>query len=148
MGRPSKDSREFLELVHFTGTRKKRTKRIELGHDAAKRKYVHRIVVTAGSKDVFGRSVPARTHVLSKGCGVPNLFDQAKVSQLDCGLVLHQNVLWFNVAMKKSMLVDVVQAQRNLSNDVSYFFMREGVVVEFSHLHHAVKIHVEQLEHH
>ena len=50
--------------------------------------------------------------------------------------------------MEEAVAVDVVERRGDLVNDVPDLLVRERIIVQFAHLHHAVQIHVEQLEHH
>ena len=50
--------------------------------------------------------------------------------------------------MEEAMAVNVVQGRRDLLYDVPDFFMGKWVIIELSHLHHPVQVHIEQLEHH
>ena len=77
-----------------------------------------------------------------------DLFDKTEVAQLYRRLLLDKNILRFNVSMEEAVAVDVVERGGDLMDDVSDLLVRERIVVQFAHLHHAVQIHVEQLEHH
>ena len=77
-----------------------------------------------------------------------DLFDKTKVAQLYRRLLLDKNILRFNVSMEEAVAVDIVECRGDLVYNVTNFFMREGVIVQFAHLHHAVQVHVKQLEHH
>ena len=79
---------------------------------------------------------------------MPNLFDQAEVPELNSCLFLDQDILWLDVSVEEAVAVDVVQSSGYLLDYVSDFLMTEWVVIEFAHLHHSVKVHVEQLEQH
>ena len=79
---------------------------------------------------------------------MPDLLDQPEVAELDRCLALDEHVLRFNVSMEEAVVVDVVESLRDLLDDVADLLVREGVVVELPHLHHAVEVHVEQLEDH
>ena len=46
------------------------------------------------------------------------------------------------------MAVDIVECGCYLVDDVADLFVRERIVVQFSHLHHAVQVHVKKLKHH
>ena len=50
--------------------------------------------------------------------------------------------------MEEAMAVNVVQGRRDLLYDVPDFFVGKRVIVELSHLHHPVQVHIEQLKHH
>ena len=69
-------------------------------------------------------------------------FYQTKISKLNGRLFPNENVFWFNISMEEAMWVNVFQWGSYLEDDVSYFFMRKGVIVKFAHLHHPVEIHV------
>jgi len=77
---------------------------------------------------------------------MPNLLYQAEISELDRCLVLYKHILRLNITMEESVLMDVVQRDGNLFYNVSYLFVREGIVVQFAHLHHAVQVHIEKLK--
>lgn len=50
--------------------------------------------------------------------------------------------------MEEAVAVNVVQGRSNLLDYVPDFFMRKRVIIELSHLHHAVQVHVQKFEHH
>ncbi len=50
--------------------------------------------------------------------------------------------------MEKAVAMDIVQGRGYLLNDVTNLLVAEGVIIEFSHLHHSVQVHVQQLEKH
>ena len=133
-------------MVKFTGARKQRSKSVKFGHDASEGKNIDRVVVAAAAEDVFRGTVPAGADVFGEGGRVSDFFDESKVADLDGGLVLHEYVLGLNVSMEEAMLVNVVKAQRNLSDNVSDLFVGKGVVVQFAHLHHSVEVHVQQFK--
>ena len=54
----AEDHRDLVKLIHFGGTREKRFKSIELGHDASEGEDIDRIVVGAAAEDVLRRSIP------------------------------------------------------------------------------------------
>lgn len=104
----AEDHRDLLPLVHFRGAWEQRPECVQLGHDAPQGKYVDRVVVAAGTEDVFWRSVPPSRDILSKGSGMADFFDQAEIAQLDDSFLLDQDVLRFNVSMEKAMAVDII----------------------------------------
>ena len=74
---------ELLELIHLRATGEKRLEGIQLGHDAAEREDVDRVVVRAATEDVLGCTVPSRGDILGEGCGMPDLFHQAEIAKLN-----------------------------------------------------------------
>lgn len=50
--------------------------------------------------------------------------------------------------MEEAIGVDVVEGRRDLLDDVADLLVGEGIIVQLPHLHHAVQIHIQQLEHH
>ena len=46
------------------------------------------------------------------------------------------------------MAVNIVERRGNLIDDVSDLLMREGVIVQLAHLHHAVQIHIKKFKNH
>lgn len=139
----AKDLGDLLELVHLGRAWEERLKGVKFRHDAPKRKYVYRVVIAATTKDIFWGSVPARRHVLGEGRRVADLFNEAKITELHRGLFLDKDILRFNVSMEEAVTVDVVECRCDLIDDVPDLFMRERVIVKFSHLHHSVEVHVE-----
>ena len=77
-----------------------------------------------------------------------DLLDEAEIAQLYSRLLLDKNVLRFNVSMEEAMTVYIIQSRRDLVDYMSDLFMGERVVVELTHLHHAIEVHVKQLENH
>ena len=77
-----------------------------------------------------------------------DLFDKAEISQLHRRFLLNEHVLWFNVSMEESVAMDVIQGRSYLLDDMTDLFVRERIVIEFTHLHHAIQVHVQQLKHH
>ena len=81
--RLTEDHRELLELIHLRAAGEQRLEGIQLSHDAAEREDVDRVVVGAAPKDVLGCAVPSRGDILGEGCGMPDLFHQAEVAELN-----------------------------------------------------------------
>ena len=77
-----------------------------------------------------------------------DLLDEAEIAQLYSRLILDKNVFRFNVSMEEAMTVYIIQSRRDLMDYMPNLFMGERVVVEFTHLHHAIEVHVKQLENH
>ena len=50
--------------------------------------------------------------------------------------------------MEEPMTMDVVKCSGYLLDYVPNFFMTEGIIVQFAHLHHSIKVHIEKLKKH
>ena len=140
------DAADFLELIHLTGSGEEGLERVQLCHNATEGENINGIVVTPTSEDILWGTVPARTDIFSERRRVPDFLNKTKVTKLNGRLVLHENILWLHVSVEETMLVDVVEGDGNLFDYVTDFLVRERIVIELSHLHHPVEVHVQQLE--
>lgn len=75
-------------------------------------------------------------------------FHQSKITKLYCCLVLDEHVLWLNISVEEAVLVNILERVGNLLYYMPDLFMREGIIIEFTHLHHAVKVHIQDFEQH
>ena len=115
--------RNFLKLVHFTGARKQRLKRIQLGHNTAKSENIDWVVVRARAKYIFRRSVPSCGDILGKRGRMSDLFNKAKIAEFYNGFLLDEHIFWLHISVEKAMSVDVVQRIRNLLYNVPDLFV-------------------------
>ena len=98
----------FLKLVHLTAPWEQWPKCIEFGHDAPQSKNIDRIIITATAKDILGRTVPPGRHILRERRRMAYFFNQTEITEFNCGLILNENILRFDVSMEETVLVDVV----------------------------------------
>ena len=50
--------------------------------------------------------------------------------------------------MEEAVAVNIVQRGGYLLNNVPNLLVRKWIIVELAHLHHAIKVHIEQLKDH
>lgn len=147
-GRRAENLDDFVELVELAGAWEERLHHVELCHNATQSEDVHWIIVAPRSKNALWRPVPPCRYVFCERRRAFDLSNKPEVRDLDRGPVLDQQIVGFQVSVKKPVLMHVSQALHHLEHYQTHLVIVERLILVSPAFDELVQIHVEQLEHH
>lgn len=99
-----------MNLVELVFSREERTFSNKFKENTTKTPNIHFLIIITVSHETFRRTIPSSRNVLSVGVGTVFSFARAQICKFYM-IILHKNVLRFDISMENTFLMHVVYRQ-------------------------------------